>query len=100
GDVALAPLEDGLHERVAPRHDVADDPEVGPQRELAGLVALDQLDAERAQLVAHRGIDIRVAAGDAMPRLPGDRRDAAHEGAADAEDVDVQGLAGSPGRVR
>ena len=82
-------VEDRFHERVAPGDDVADHPEIGPQRHLIGAVALCQLDAERLELLAHRRIDIRVAAGDAMPGLLRDRCDAAHECAADAEDVKV-----------
>jgi len=42
-------VEDRFHQRVAARHDVADDVEVGFDRELLGTEAFDQLDAERAQ---------------------------------------------------
>ena len=56
---------------------------------LLGAVAFDQLDAERAQLLAHRRVDVGVAAGDAVAGFARQRRQPAHEGAADAEDVDV-----------
>jgi hypothetical protein len=59
---------------------------------LVGAKALDQLDAQGPQLVAHRRVDAGVAAGDAVAGLAGQRRHAAHEGAADAEDVDVHGF--------
>ena len=49
----------------------------------------EEFDAGRCQLVAHRWIDIGVAAGDAMTVLGRQARDAAHEGSADAEDVQV-----------
>ena len=72
--------------------------------ELLGAVALDQLDAERGELVAHRRIDVGVAAGDAVAGLACDRSEAAHEGAADAENVQVHrtilGSANTPGACR
>ena len=60
------------------------------------LVALDHLDAERRELRAHRRIDVAVGARDAMARGAGQRGDAAHEGAADAEDVHVHGQEPGP----
>jgi len=56
---------------------------------LVRAVALDQLDAKCAQLVAHRRIDIRVATGDAKSGLLRDGRDAAHEGAANAKNMEM-----------
>src|SRR5690606_8619267 len=53
------------------------------------VVALGELDAEAFELRAHGRIDVRVGARDAMARRLRDRGDAAHEGAADAEDVYV-----------
>jgi hypothetical protein len=53
------------------------------------VVALDQFDALLLELGAHRRIDIGIATGDAMPGGAREQRDAAHEGAADAEDVDM-----------
>src|SRR6185369_5883957 len=62
-------------------------------------VAFDQLDAQAAQLVAHRRIDIRVAAGDGVSGLARQRRDTAHEGAADTQDVNVhKGILGAAPR--
>src|SRR5262249_54269237 len=86
---ARSRIEDRLHERVAACDHVADHPEIGLERELLGAVALDQLYAKPCELLAHRRIDVRVAAGDAMARLLRDRRDAAHESPANAEDVQV-----------
>jgi hypothetical protein len=40
--VGRARVEDGLHQRVAARDDVADDEHVGRQRQLVGAEALDQ----------------------------------------------------------
>ena len=57
--------------------------------ELLGAVAFDQLDAQRLELRAHRRIDVAIGARDAKSRGLGDGRDATHEGAADAEDVNV-----------
>ena len=61
----------------------------GLQRQLVGAEAFDQVDAERAQLVAHRRVDAGVAAGHAVAGFARQRGQAAHEGAADAENVNV-----------
>ena len=66
GDVALAGVEDRFHQRIAPGDDISDHPDVGAKRELLGAEPLGELDAERAQLVAHRRIDVGIAAGDAI----------------------------------
>ena len=89
--VGRAGVEDGLHQRIAARDDVADDEDIGLQGHLVGREAFDQLDVQRAQLVAHRRVDVRVAAGDPVARFTCDRCDATHEGAADAEDMEVHG---------
>ena len=64
----------------------------------AGVEALDELDAQRLELRAHGWIDVLVGTGDAMTGGLGDGGDAAHEGAADAENVDVHQVTG-PRRV-
>ena len=47
------------------------------------LIAIDQLDAQSTQLVAHGGVDAAVAAGDAVAGFAGQGGQTAHEGAAD-----------------
>ena len=84
-------FQNGFHQRIArcaigqagTRHHIANDEHVGLQGQLVGAVALDQFDAQSAQLVAHRGVDAAVAAGDAVTGFPGQGGQAAHEGAAD-----------------
>ena len=61
----------------------------GRSSQLIGAVAVDQFDVERAQLVAHRRIDAGVAAGDAVAGLASQGGQPAHEGAADAENMNV-----------
>ena len=97
--VGRAGVEDRFHQRVAADDRVADDVEIRCERELLGAVAFDQVDAERAQLLAHRRVDVGVAAGHRVAAFARQRRDASHEGAADAEDVEVhrKGLAGAKG---
>ena len=73
------------------RDHVADHPDVGLEGELLDAEAFDQVDAERAQLVAHGRVDAGVAAGHLVARLAGERGQPSHERAADAEDVDVHG---------
>ena len=58
------------------------------------VVAVDELDAERFELRAHRRIDVLIGARDVVPGLFRDGRDAAHEGSADAEDVNAHQLTG------
>ncbi len=89
GRVRQAALEQRLDHRLAARHDVADHDHVRRGGELRGLEALGQRDAERFELRAHRRIDIAVRAGDSEARGAREGGDAAHESAADAEDVDV-----------
>src|SRR3954470_20692125 len=89
GGVAIAAVEDGLHEGVPSGDHIAHDPQVRLQGQLVRSESLDQIDAERLELLAHRRIDVRVATGDAVARRLRDGGDTAHECAADAEDVDV-----------
>ena len=45
---------------------VSDHPHIGLQRQLVGAVALNQFDAECAQLVAHGRINASIAAGEPL----------------------------------
>jgi hypothetical protein len=69
-----------------------DHEQVRGQRQLGGVVAFDQLDAGAAQLVAHRRIDVGIAAGDLVAGRDAELGEAAHEGAADAENVDMHAV--------
>ena len=91
GHVALATVEDRFHERVAARHNIADHPQIGRDRDLFLAETFGELDAQRHHLVAHRRIDVGVAAGDAVTGLPCESGHPAHERAADTEDMDVHG---------
>ena len=91
GDIRQAAVENRLEQRVAARHRVADHVHVGLQVELAAVVAFDQPDALLLELGAHRRIHVGVAAGHGMAGCAREQRNAAHEGAADAEDMDVHG---------
>src|SRR5688500_3578211 len=78
-----------LDDRMTAAHDIADDRDVGRRVELRRIVALDELDAERRQLSAHRRIDVLVRAGNPMSGGAGQCRQSSHESAADAKNVDV-----------
>jgi len=56
---------------------------------LLGAEALDQLNAEGAQLVAHWRVDAGIAAGDLVACLAGKSGQSPHEGAADTENMNV-----------
>jgi hypothetical protein len=73
------------------RHHIADHEHVGLKSHLVGAVALDQLDAQAAQLVAHGRVDAGVATRDFVPRLPRQGGQAAHESAADSQNMYVHG---------
>jgi hypothetical protein len=57
----------------------------------SALEALDQFNAQRAQLVAHGGVDAGVAAGNAVAGFTGQGGQPAHEGAANTKNVEVHG---------
>ncbi len=56
---------------------------------MAGGVTLHETNARRLQLGTHGGIDVGVGTGDAVAEGARQEGDAAHEGAADTEDVQV-----------
>ena len=85
-------LQDFFHQRIAPRDDVADHPQVGCDADLVGAVSFDQPYTRRRQLIAHGRVDTCIAARHAVARGERQLRQTAHEGAADAEDVDVHGV--------
>src|SRR5207237_1226943 len=61
-NIPLSVVENCFHQGVAARDDVADDPSIGPQRQLPRVEAFGKLDAERRELLAHRRIDVGIAA--------------------------------------
>ena len=89
GHVGQPTVKDRLHQRVAAADHVADHIHVGLRLQLRRVPALRQGDTQLLELGAHRRVDVGVATGNGVARLLGDGGDAAHEGAADAEDVDV-----------
>ena len=62
---------------------------VGCRFELVRPITLHQLDPRRLELGAHGGVDVGVGSGDLVAQCARQERDAAHEGPADTEDVQV-----------
>jgi len=97
--VGSAGVQDGFHQRefgsaiaqAGAADDIAHHEHVGLEFDLVGAISFDQLDTQGAQLVAHRRVDAGVAAGDAVAGLARQRRQPAHEGSANAQDMDVHG---------
>ena len=92
GRVRQPGIENRLEQSIAARDRVADQENVGAVRhclELGSLIAFDQLDAEFLQLMAHRRIDISVAAGHFMSSRSRNGGDTAHERAANTYDVQM-----------
>ena len=58
--VRNAGLQQGLNDRHASTHDIADHHLVGSRRELGWVVTLDQFNAQRLELRAHGRIDVAV----------------------------------------
>src|SRR6185437_10915817 len=87
-------LEQRLDDGLAARHDIAHDDHVGRGIELRGVVAFDELYPERLELRAHRRVDVAVGAGDAMAGGARDVGNAAHEGPANSQNVNVHNAAG------
>ena len=98
--VGGARVQDGFHERKfraaiglpGATDDVADHEHVGRELHLVSAVAFDQFDAERAQLVAHGGVDAGVAARHLVACSAGQSGDPAHEGAANAQNMYMHGV--------
>src|SRR5690606_25097478 len=80
-------VEQRLDDLVAALEHVADDDATEVLRELSRVVALVQADAERPELRAQRRVDALGRARQLMAGCRRERRDAAHERAADAENV-------------
>ncbi len=89
GNIGQPTIQNLLKQRIAARDGVADHVTIRTQRQLFDTVAFDQIDSRRFELRAHRGIDTGIAPGDAVPAGPRELRNAAHEGAADAENVNM-----------
>ena len=81
--VGRAGVEHGLHQRVATRHHVADHEQIRLQCQLVGTKTFGQRDAKCTQLVAHRRIDVGIAARDDVAALARQSGQTAHESAAD-----------------
>ena len=92
GDVGEAAVEDFLHQRIAARYHIADHEHIRVERQLFHAKAFDQLDALRFQLRAHRRVYVGIAACYPVTRLLGECRDAAHEDAADSQDMYSRGF--------
>ena len=105
--VGRASVQDRLHQRVLwpavcqmrPRHHIAHHKHIGAQGQLVSAVALHQLNAQASQLVAHRRVHAGVATGDPVAGLDSQRGQAAHEGAANSQNVYVHGGYFRRGRV-
>jgi len=89
GAVVQAGIEHVFDGGIAPAHHVADHHAVGCRLQMRRFVAFVEFDAQRPQLLAHRRIDGLIGAGDAMARGLRQGGDSSHEGAANAENVDV-----------
>ena len=84
GYIRQALIENGLKQGVAARDRVADDEAIRRECRLIGIVTFDQRDPGCFELCAHGRINTGIAAGDTVPRGPGQLCNTAHEGAANA----------------
>ena len=65
--------------------DIANDVQIGFELHLVDAKTLNQLNAQSRQLVAHGGINASITASDPVASFPGQCGQAAHEGSADAQ---------------
>lgn len=89
GNIRQAFVEDGFEQWIAARNSIADYKNVGVERQLSGIEAFDQFDSGTAQLIAHRGVNVGIAAGYLVAGIHRQLGDTAHEGAADAQNMNV-----------
>ncbi len=80
-------IEHVFDHRVAARQGIAHDDSFGIGSQMRRLVPRLEANAEGLQLIAHRRIDVGITAIHLVPELTRKRGDAAHEGAADSQDV-------------
>jgi hypothetical protein len=80
-------VEQRFDDRLAATQRVADDHAVEPGVDGAPFVALLDANAEALELRAHGRINILIGTGHLMARRLRDRREPAHEGPADTEDM-------------
>ena len=66
---------------------------------MPGRIALHQPDAGRRELGTHRRVHTRIRTGDTVTELTRQQGDAAHERAADPQDVDMP-FQPTPGRAK
>ena len=90
-DIEQALVQYIFHRRIAAAHGIADHHQIRRRLQLGRVVALDQLDTLGFQLGAHGRVDIGIGAGDAVTKFLGQHCQRTHEGAADAEDMNVHG---------
>ncbi|MNO98461.1 hypothetical protein D3C76_902080 [compost metagenome] len=88
-DIRQVAIQHIFHAGVATAHGVADHHQIRRRIELGRIIALGQLYALLLELGAHGGIDVGIGARDSITQLLGQHGDAAHEGAADTEDVNM-----------
>ena len=87
--IRKAGIENGLQKRIAAGDGIADHPKIRSDSKLLGTVPFSDGYTVGAQRIAHRGIDVFVTPGHLVAGFAGDLSDAAHESAADAENMDM-----------
>ena len=97
--VGQAGIQDGLHQRkfglairlVNTAHHITDHEQVRLQRQLLGAVTLNQRNAQPAQLVAHGRVDAGITPCHTVAGFSCQGSQSAHEGAANAENMNMHG---------
>ena len=92
GYILQSPVQDRFDLRIASRHGIADDNQIRIAIQVFWLIAMHQFDALFFQLGAHRRINILVRTADLIPQLSGDQCQPPHEGAANTENMYMDGL--------
>src|SRR5690606_40262881 len=91
GNIGQTAIKNFFHEQVAARNNIADHVDIRIEIDLFGRKSFDQLDTLRFELGTHGRVNIGIAASNAMACLFCQNGNAAHECAANAEDVYMHG---------
>ena len=92
GRVRQTCVEHVFNRRIAARQCIADNDEIRCRLQMRGGVTGFERDPERGKLIAHRRVNVRVTALDAVSHFTRKCGDATHEGSADTEDVEGLGF--------
>ncbi len=100
GVIGQGAIQHRLDGGIAPGQGITDQDQIGCRLQVRGIVTVPDRNPLPRQQRAHGRIGMGIGTADLMPRRPRQQGNAAHEGSAGAEDVDMHGrlVHGAAGR--